>query len=317
MSMIPVGADFPLINALEPCGYAMLSLSMATRSSSARSSRVRSSSLSSGHDLRDAVSYHASAIIVLFVFTILTSFGLSLWMLKMYVGQDQLRSALDLVAGKVLSVEEQTAAGVGPALLPHVFVSSSVQGVFVSDTLCPPGELGQCGDSMVAKETEGGYVVVVKSVRSLMNSLGYDALARPVAISADGQTLAFRLGGATDPKELQEHIVLFDTVQRRVKDVDVAIPVSRVLFSPRLEHVAYFVAKNGEARELVVVNVMTGVKKTVARAAAGETYQPSDTAFPAPTSMDDSSVLFNVYISSDATHLSPELKGVQTAEFSF
>src|SRR5690349_12786689 len=154
----------------------MLSASMATRSSSARSQRARVSSFSSGHDLRDALSYHASAIIVLFVFTILTSFGLSLWMLKMYVGQDQLRSALDLVAGKVLSTEEQTAAGVGPALLPHVFVSSSVPGVFVSDTLCPPGELGQCGDSMVAKATEGGYVVVVKSVRSLMNSLGYDAL---------------------------------------------------------------------------------------------------------------------------------------------
>ncbi|MFA5935914.1 MAG: hypothetical protein WC787_03615 [Patescibacteria group bacterium] len=271
---------------------------MAIRSSS-RIKREVVSTRGPGHDIRDAVSYHASAILVLFVFTILTSLGLSLWMLKFYVAQDQYRLALDLVAGKVLSVEEQQDAGVGPAVAPHVYEESSVPGIFVSNTPCPPGELGECNDLIVAKQQQDGYEVIVKSVRSLMNSLGYDALAYPVGMSADGKTMAFRLGNENDTKELQEHIVLFDTTTRRVEDLEVALPVLSA-FSPSVKYAAYL----NSTDELVVTELVTGKKKTIARGTADKDLLI--------VSLTDVAVIFDIYSATDGKKIES-----RTVSFSF
>ena len=53
--------------------------------------------------MRDAVTTHGSAILALSVFTLLTTFGLALWMLKISVAQAQLQSMLTSVATHVVA----------------------------------------------------------------------------------------------------------------------------------------------------------------------------------------------------------------------
>lgn len=272
---------------------------MAIRSSS-RIKREVISTRGPGHDVRGAVSYHASAILILSVVVSLVSLGFALCMLKFYVAQDQFRLALDLVAGKVLSVEEQQAAGVGPAATAHVYEASSVPGIYLSYTQCPPGELGECNDLIVAQRVEGGYRVLVRSVRSLMSSLGYDTLAVPVAVSADGQMLAFRLGEEGDTGTLQERVVLFDIASRRIQEVEASIPMNAA-FRSDLAFVAYV---DPAADAIILMEMSTGKKKTAVRAGATETFVPSPASSSRPElTLTDSTVTFSVY--TDVSPITP------------
>jgi hypothetical protein len=250
-----------------------------------------------------------STLFILAVATPLVMFGFALCMLRLYATQEQLRTALDLVAGKVLSVEEQQAAGVGPAVAPHIFETSSVPGVFVSKTICPPGELGECNDMVIATQQGDRYFVIVRSVRSLMNSLGYDTLAHPIARSADGRRMALRLTG--EGASMNDHIVLFDAVSRRVQDISTAIPRTAV-FSPSLAYVAY----PSSETTLVVLDLASGQKKTVVRLGSGETLF-SLTTQPLPRmSLSDQEVTFDVYdVSPTAT--TSTARETRTAKFSF
>lgn len=65
-----------------------------------------------GHDVRNAVSYHASAILALSVFVLLTSFALALWTLKLAIAQRELSGAVEIMAGKMLREEQRQTAGV-------------------------------------------------------------------------------------------------------------------------------------------------------------------------------------------------------------
>ena len=55
--------------------------------------------------MRDAMSSHGSAILALAVFTILTTFGLALWMLKISVAQAELQSMVASVATHVVAAQ--------------------------------------------------------------------------------------------------------------------------------------------------------------------------------------------------------------------
>lgn len=77
---------------------------MPTRSSS-RSKRPAAVAPSASHDMRDAMSSHGSAILALAVFTILTTFGLALWMLKISVAQAELQSMVASVATHVVAAQ--------------------------------------------------------------------------------------------------------------------------------------------------------------------------------------------------------------------
>jgi hypothetical protein len=57
--------------------------------------------------MRDAMSSHGSAILALAVFTILTTFGLALWMLKISVAQAELQSTLNAVAAHVVAAAQR------------------------------------------------------------------------------------------------------------------------------------------------------------------------------------------------------------------
>ncbi|MEO5928120.1 MAG: hypothetical protein ABIO72_05355 [Patescibacteria group bacterium] len=73
---------------------------MPTRSSR---SKPAAASSSAGREMRDAVTTHGSAILALAVFTLLTTFGLALWMLKITVAQAQLQMTLNAVATHVVA----------------------------------------------------------------------------------------------------------------------------------------------------------------------------------------------------------------------
>jgi hypothetical protein len=250
-----------------------------------------------------------STLFILAVATPLIMFGFALCLLRFYETQEQLRAAVDLVAGKVLSVEEQQVAGIGPAVTSHVFEVSSVPGVFVARTMCPPGELGECNDLIIATRQGDQYFVILKSVRSLMNSLGYDTLAYPIARSEDGRRLALRL--MNEDGTAREQIVLFNTVSRQVQDVSATVPLTAVA-SPSLSYIAY---PSSEAT-LVVLDPATGKRKTVARLRTGETLF-SLTAQPVPhIVLTDTDVSYDVYDSSP-TATTSTTRETRTVKFSF
>lgn len=55
--------------------------------------------------MRDAMTSHGSSILALAVFTLLTTFGLALWMLKISVAQSQLQSAVNAVATHMVTAQ--------------------------------------------------------------------------------------------------------------------------------------------------------------------------------------------------------------------
>ncbi|MCI0479552.1 hypothetical protein L0Y59_03325, partial [Candidatus Uhrbacteria bacterium] len=269
----------------------------------------------SGHDVQDAISWHASVLLMLSVFVVLTAFALSLWVLKVQIAQRDLATAVGLVASNLAPIEE-------PAKASDAFEPTSVEGVARKAIACdiPAWTSGDCTDYAYAWFIGKGHGrdFVLPSIRRSMAGIGYETSASPEWLSDGGDVLVLRMSS------LPDHVAVF--VADDVKLMDVTVPVpDHAVFAVRYREgtdqidgafAAYVKVERGDAREVVVVDLLKDEAKTVATAKRDETYW-NGTDAPKVNTLTADDVVFDVYVSSDVTHEAPALKETKTVPFTF
>lgn len=282
-----------------------------------KTSRPHSAS-PSGHNIQDALSYHGNAITILSVFVVLTSFVFALWMLKTYVVELQLASALDVVAGKVMGqgAVGQTGSSNSLALVTK---ETAVPGLFADWKACDQGSVGHCDDYLLYRRIDsGGKNVVFASMRRLFpggelpipnrnsHEANYLVMSPPVT-DGGGPLRLVPLSAA----------YLVDIFKGEVKSVTQPITVDAV-YSPDNLFAAYVkgqVDKNGvvDFRQVIVVDLLHDKSKMVVTAKGGNTLWDG-TDIPTIKSVDGTSVTFDVF-----TKVKGEIvfKETQTMKFKF
>lgn len=279
-------------------------------------SRSRST-VTGGHNIQDALSYHGNAITILSVFVVLTSFVFALWMLKTYVVELQLASALDVVAG---SVAGQGAVGQTSDTSASGFdgSESAVPGLFYDWKACDHGYVGHCDDYVLYwKRTTGQNDVVFASMRRLFPG---GELPYPNQNSHKADYLVMSpldKIGLDQYQPLQSDVYLVDILKGTVKSVTQPITVDAI-YSPDNLFAAYVegqMAKNGDEdfRQVIVVDLLHDKSKIVVTAKGSNTLWDGTKA-PMVKSVDDTSVTFDVFTKVNGKNV---FKETQTMKFKF
>ncbi len=270
----------------------------------------RALSSSSDQRINQTLASHGSAILALFVFLVLVSFGFALWMLKMWIVQEQLR----LAVGEVYVMQQGQPQSETSEFIRSP-ISSRNPGIVMESIPCSGALQDECGDAMIRQDAG----VYVRSVRSLMNGLGYDRLAYPEALLGPRRYLVMRLENPEDPRdannppEIRDHVIVLDLETRKVTDIKTPVPPGAFYSTGEAPSAAYIKAGNGDYREVVVVDLLKDVAETVAKAKRSEMFWNGATP-PKVKQFDGKSLVFEVYTSSDATHTLPTLQETRTVE---
>jgi hypothetical protein len=281
-----------------------------------------------GHDVQDAISWHSSAILALFVFTILAGFGLALWTLKLYVTEQQLVSAVNVVAPMAITAGQNT--GTKPVLPEYVSKKlrkgSGFETLEYVNTQCDVLQHAGCTDIAIQDPTTGMPKLIVPSVRMLMAAAGLDAMGLPEAFSSEGRYLTLRVGNL-ELAGMTKKVVTADLwngpVVAHPADVDYC-----VAYSADGRYAADLPLVKDERRSVVVHDLIGGTSKTVVTAAKNETFGVASSTsggldapeFPPcepPSFVSATSVTFDVFTSSNVTNVKPVFKETRTASFTF
>lgn len=273
-----------------------------------------SGNAASSREIQSAVSYHGNALLILFVFTLLTSFALALWMFKLYVGQRELAMGFEAMVSRLQSGEDRSLNGSMIRPQDEKDEQTFVRGLYVHALPCPAGFIGNCDDMLLYRRSETGMrSVVLPSVRALFpGGLPLPALERNSHNARYLVMTAKRSGGA-DPEV--SYIYLVDSVTGETKAVTVDLSDGTTYSADNL--FAAYIKDNGKGdyREVVVVDLMHDVSKVVAKAKMGESFW-NGSGWPTVLSVNAKQVIFDVYTSPTSVG-HPVTKEERTVTFSF
>lgn len=282
----------------------------------------------SGHDVQDAISWHSSAILALFVFTILAGFGLAMWMLKMYVVQQDLVAAVNVVAPMALATAQTTGSKtIQPESISMNLRKGSGYGqLSYVLSACDKTQPASCDDVAIVDPNGESPYYLVPSVRQFMAAAGLEANGLPDALSSDKRFLTMRVGNL-ELAGMTKKVVTADLETGIVKalpdDVDYC-----VTYSADGRYAADLPLVKDERRSVVVHDLLGGTSKTVVTAAKNETFgvasgttggidAPDYPPCEPPSFVSATSVTFDVFTSSNVTNVKPVLKETRTASFTF
>jgi hypothetical protein len=272
-----------------------------------------------GHDVQDAISWHASVLLMLFVFVILTSFALALWVLKVQLKQQDLTTAVNIVATKTLigGKTEDTETG---GIIKKVAVGLRPEfGVDVNTYLnvqCPDTGNPNCYDYSITGPKATG--LFIPSVRQVMAAAGLETAGFPMAIISDRSLLTLRAGNPENGKMLNRLVTVnlnTGVVKQHPSDVDQC-----ATFSEDGQYAADMPLVRDERRQVVVHDLLNGTSKVVANAKKAELYgviATGSSVCDKPLFVNATSVRFDVFTSPDATHATSSLIETRTVEFKF
>jgi len=281
----------------------------------------------SGHDVQDALSWHSSAILALFVFTILASFGLALWTLKLYVTEQNLVAAVNIVAPMALTAGQNAGKITVQESIPIGLQKGSGYGrLSYVVSVCDKTQPASCDDIAIVDPAGESPYYLVPSVRQFMAAAGLEAIGLPDALSSDKRFLTMRVGNL-ELAGMTKKVVTADLETGIVKalpdDVDYC-----VTYSADGRYAADLPLVKDERRSVVVHDLLGGTTKTVVTAAKNETFgvasgttggldAPDYPPCKPPSFVSATSVSFDVFTSSNVTHVAPVLKETRTATFTF
>ncbi len=258
-------------------------------------------------EMQESVNYHGSAILMLFVFVLLTSFAFALWMLKASVAQGELAMSLDAIASKIT---QNSAVRQSPSTGSVTDERTLVPGLYAHPKFCEPGFSGNCDDYQLYRvSTNGTNEVILESVRSLFPGI---PLPLPVANSHDAREVVLSARRAGGEAAEIAYTYLVDTITGQVKNVATDLP-DEAMYSPN-NQAAVFVKKGADgSTSIVLVDLTKDTSKVIAKAKSGESFW-NGKAVPSVKSFDGKSVSFDVFTPVDATHTMASLKETRTAK---
>lgn len=275
-------------------------------------------------EIREMITAHGSLLLILCVFTVLISFALSLWMLKMHLQQKEmahdfrLGATMNQQSSDLLLADERTSD-------QSVYTQTTpVKGLFMEYHPCQKPYVG-CDDAMLYRVTsDGTKVVLFPSIRTLF--LGELNGLFPAPVSGSHDPFEAKYGGylvmspsvgydGYDPKIETFWLVNIDTGKVKLINHPLLQSAPPRYSSDNL-FAAYFKESNGDYRELTVVDLLNDRSKVVARAARGETFF-GGTSTPMALEVTSSTVSVAVFTPPETEGGATTFKEERKIQFSF